>query len=91
MRARIGPHTGGDRRRIEAEAGGTGTEIFLSDRAGDDVREIGQVGLEIDNVDALLEKCAAHGVQVTAVPRNNKTLISVKDFDGSLFEIKPRL
>ena len=63
-------------------------EIFITDRSKDGTRQIEHLCLEVGDLNEFLNKCNILGVEVVQIPKGDKTLIFVKDFDGNLFEIK---
>jgi len=44
--------------------------------------------LEVENLEAFLERCRAMGVPVIRAPKGDKWITFVQDYDGNLFEIK---
>lgn len=65
-------------------------EIFITDRSKDSSRQIEHLCLEIDDLNYFLNKCNAFGVEVAQIPKGDKTLTFIRDFDGNLFEIKEK-
>lgn len=65
-------------------------EIFITDRSKDSSRQIEHLCLEIDDLNYFLNKCNALGVEVAQIPKGDKTLTFIRDFDGNLFEIKEK-
>ena len=63
-------------------------EIFITDRSKDSTRQIEHLCLEVGDLNDFLNKCNILGVEVVQIPKGDKTLIFIKDFDGNLFEIK---
>ena len=63
-------------------------EIFVTGENGGNRRQIEHVCLEIDNLEVFLEKCHSLNVDIARIPKGDKTLTFIKDFDGNLFEIK---
>ena len=62
-------------------------EIFIADQVGITRDRIAHQCLEVGDLSEFIEKCRAIGVAVTRIPKGDKTLTFVKDFDGNLFEI----
>ena len=62
-------------------------EIFITGPNGGNSRKIEHTCLEVDNLERFLEKCRRQDVEIARIPKGNKTLIFIKDFDGNLFEI----
>jgi catechol 2,3-dioxygenase-like lactoylglutathione lyase family enzyme len=63
-------------------------EVFLTRRNKSSVKRIEHVCLEVDNLAAFLEKCRTLQVKMIQVPREDKLLTFISDYDGNLFEIK---
>ncbi len=63
-------------------------EIFITDQFGTSQRPIEHLCLEVDDLDGFIEKCRSMQVEVARIPKGEKTLTFIKDFDGNLFEIK---
>jgi catechol 2,3-dioxygenase-like lactoylglutathione lyase family enzyme len=63
-------------------------EVFLSDRGDFGTTHLSHVCLEVDDIGALLARCAAAGVEVRKVERGASSVIFLADEDGNLFEIK---
>ncbi len=65
-------------------------EIFIDDRESLENNRIEHVCLEIEDMEALLKKCRAMEAEVLQIPKGDKLLVFIKDFDGNLFELKQR-
>jgi len=63
-------------------------EIFITDQFGTSQRPIEHLCLEVDDLDGFIEKCRSMQVEAARIPKGEKTLTFIKDFDGNLFEIK---
>jgi catechol 2,3-dioxygenase-like lactoylglutathione lyase family enzyme len=63
-------------------------EIFITDHSQDSRRQIEHLCLEVADLNDFLNKCDSLGVEVARIPKGDKTLTFIKDFDGNLFEIK---
>jgi catechol 2,3-dioxygenase-like lactoylglutathione lyase family enzyme len=66
-------------------------EIFIAGHTKDhkgNSQKIEHTCIEVNNMEAFLEKCRSLNVDVARIPKGEKTLIFIKDFDGNLFEIK---
>jgi len=63
-------------------------EVFITDSDSNNTRQIEHLCLEVDDLNDFLNKCNALGVKVARIPKGDKTLTFIKDFDGNLFEIK---
>ncbi len=65
-------------------------EIFIADSSGNSTRQIEHLCLEVGDLNDFLNKCNTLGVEVAQIPKGDKALTFIKDFDGNLFEIKER-
>lgn len=65
-------------------------EIFINSKESIDVKRIEHVCLEIEDMAAFLTQCRAMGVKVRQIPKGDKLLVFIKDYDGNLFEIKAK-
>ena len=63
-------------------------EIFVTDHIEDKKQRISHACLEIEDLDGFLDKCRHLRVDVARIPKGDKTLIFIRDFDRNLFEIK---
>jgi catechol 2,3-dioxygenase-like lactoylglutathione lyase family enzyme len=63
-------------------------EIFICSHSMNRVRQIEHVCLEADDLQGFLKKCRNLGVEVSQIPKGDRTLTFIRDFDGNLFEIK---
>jgi catechol 2,3-dioxygenase-like lactoylglutathione lyase family enzyme len=48
------------------------------------------VGLEVEDHQGFIAKCREMGVEVRQVPKEDKMITMIKDYDGNLFEIKQK-
>ena len=62
-------------------------EIFVTGPNGGNSRKIAHTCLEVDNLEVFLGKCHSLNVDIARIPKGDKTLTFIKDFDGNLFEI----
>lgn len=62
-------------------------EIFIKDSLDMDNREIAHTCLEVKNLEGFLDRCRNLGVSVRQVPKGDKLVTFISDFDGNLFEI----
>jgi len=65
-------------------------EIFLTSYTINNVRKIAHVCLEVDDLEAFLEKCRTLQVKIVQVPKADKLLSFISDYDDNFFEIKGR-
>jgi catechol 2,3-dioxygenase-like lactoylglutathione lyase family enzyme len=63
-------------------------EVFITSLNEINSAQIAHQCLEIEYLSGFIDKCHALGVAVNVIPKGEKTLTFVKDFDGNLFEIK---
>lgn len=63
-------------------------EIFITGETIGNSRQIAHVCLEVDNLEEFLENCRSLNVDIARIPKGDKTLTFIRDFDGNLFEIK---
>jgi catechol 2,3-dioxygenase-like lactoylglutathione lyase family enzyme len=63
-------------------------EIFISGPSINAGRQIDHVCLEVDDLQGFLKKCRNLRVEVSQIPKRDRTLNFIRDFDGNLFEIK---
>ena len=63
-------------------------EIFLTSSNKNSVRKIEHVCLEVDDLEAFLEKCRSLQMKIVQVPKGDKLLTFISDDDGNFFEIK---
>ena len=62
-------------------------EVFIAKHISTLQRQIEHQCLEVDDLRAFIEKCRSMEVEVALIPKGDKTLTFIKDFDGNLFEI----
>ena len=65
-------------------------EVFIADSSANSARQIEHLCLEVGDLSDFLNRCNKLGVDVAHIPKGDKTLIFIKDFDGNLFEIKEK-
>ena len=63
-------------------------EIFITDYLINDARQIEHVCLEVDDLQNFLKKCRDLNVEISQIPKGDRTLTFIRDYDGNLFEIK---
>ena len=63
-------------------------EIFITGESRGNSRQIAHVCIEVDSLEVFLEKCRRLTVDIARIPKGDKTLTFIRDFDGNLFEIK---
>lgn len=65
-------------------------EIFINGKESIDVKRIEHVCLEIEEIKAFIKKCRSMGVKILQIPKGDKLLVFIKDYDGNLFEIQAK-
>ncbi len=65
-------------------------EIFITSENKSNNLKIEHLCLEVDDLTGFIDKCRSMNVEITQIPKGDKTLTFIKDFDGNLFEIKER-
>lgn len=63
-------------------------EIFITGHLMNDARQIEHVCLEVDDLQNFLKKCRDLDVEISQIPKGDRTLTFIRDYDGNLFEIK---
>jgi catechol 2,3-dioxygenase-like lactoylglutathione lyase family enzyme len=63
-------------------------EIFISGHSINDGRQIEHVCLEVNDLQNFLKKCRDLDIEISQIPKGDRTLIFIRDYDGNLFEIK---
>ena len=63
-------------------------EIFISGDSENNIKQIGHVCLEVDDLETFLKKCRDLNVEMSQVPKGDRTLTFIRDYDGNIFEIK---
>jgi catechol 2,3-dioxygenase-like lactoylglutathione lyase family enzyme len=63
-------------------------EVFISSRINNIYRQIAHLCLEVDALSEFIQKCRHLDVEISRIPKGDKVLTFIKDFDGNLFEMK---
>ena len=63
-------------------------EIFITGHSVNRSRQVEHVCLEVDDLPVFLKKCDNLDVDVSQIPKGDRILTFIRDFDGNLFEIK---
>ena len=63
-------------------------EVFITGHSTKRSRQIEHVCLEVEDLPGFLEKCHNLNVDVSQIPKGDRTLTFIRDYDGNLFEIK---
>jgi catechol 2,3-dioxygenase-like lactoylglutathione lyase family enzyme len=62
-------------------------EIFITPQSSTSQLQIDHLCLEVADLAGFIAKCRSMQVEVALIPKGDKTLTFIKDFDGNLFEI----
>ena len=65
-------------------------EVFITGLIDNKSSQIAHQCLEVDALFDFIEKCRALNVELSRIPKGDKTLTFIRDFDGNLFEIKQK-
>ena len=63
-------------------------EVFLADPPLEASPRFEHLCLEVENRETFMKTCQAANLKVNLVPKGDRFLLFVNDFDGNLFEIK---
>jgi catechol 2,3-dioxygenase-like lactoylglutathione lyase family enzyme len=63
-------------------------ELFIAADSSGGAAGFEHLCLEVEDVEAFVRKCEARHVTLNRVPKGDRLLTFVQDFDGNLFEIK---
>jgi catechol 2,3-dioxygenase-like lactoylglutathione lyase family enzyme len=63
-------------------------EVFISPDWTGPNDPVTHICLEPSNRDEFLKRCETAKADITRIPKGDKTLVFLRDFDGNLFEIK---
>jgi catechol 2,3-dioxygenase-like lactoylglutathione lyase family enzyme len=63
-------------------------EVFLATPAPGRETSFEHICVEVKNIEKFVNRCEAMQVEVNRVPKGDRFLTFVKDYDGNLFEIK---
>jgi len=63
-------------------------EIFISGDSENNIKQIAHVCLEVDDLETFLKKCRDLNVEMSQIPKGDRTITFIRDYDGNLFEIK---
>lgn len=63
-------------------------EIFITGHSVNRSRQVEHTCLEVDDLPSFLKKCNERGVDISQIPKGDRTLTFIRDDDGNLFEIK---
>jgi catechol 2,3-dioxygenase-like lactoylglutathione lyase family enzyme len=68
--------------------GNMNVEVFVIEKSAVAPPNFHHVALEVDNLEEFLKRCKEMKVQILQVPKGDKIITMIKDFDGNIFEIK---
>jgi catechol 2,3-dioxygenase-like lactoylglutathione lyase family enzyme len=63
-------------------------EVFITGRVADRKRQIEHVCLKVDDLQSFVKKCDEQGIEISRIPKGDRILTFIRDYDGNLFEIK---
>lgn len=63
-------------------------EIFISNKKIS--TGFNHVCISVENLNGFMKQCQSMNITILKIPKNDKTLIFIKDFSGNLFEIKEK-
>ena len=63
-------------------------EIFITDHSVNHGRQVEHTCLEVDDLPDFIKKCNERGIDISQIPKGDRILTFIRDFDGNLFEIK---
>ena len=63
-------------------------EIFITGHSVNHSRQVEHTCLEVDDLPDFIKKCNERGVDISQIPKGDRILTFIRDFDGNLFEIK---
>lgn len=63
-------------------------EVFVVKEGATIHPRLHHVGLEVEGRGRFLEKCREMQVEIMEIPKEERIITMIKDFDGNLFEIK---
>jgi catechol 2,3-dioxygenase-like lactoylglutathione lyase family enzyme len=63
-------------------------EIFIAADPKTSIKNIAHVCLEVGDLETFLKKCRDLDVEMSLIPKGDRTLTLIRDYDGNLFEIK---
>jgi catechol 2,3-dioxygenase-like lactoylglutathione lyase family enzyme len=63
-------------------------EVFITGHATNRERQIEHVCLEADDLQSFLKKCNDLDIEISQIPKGDRILTFIRDYDGNLFEIK---
>lgn len=65
-------------------------EVFVVEEGVVIPPQLHHVGLEVEDLRTFLERCRRMGVQILEVPKGEKIITMIKDFDGNTFEMREK-
>ncbi len=65
-------------------------EIFIDNTCSINKEQVSHICIDVGDLTPFLEKCRTRGVTVRQIPKGDKIVTFIRDFDGNLFEIVER-
>ena len=65
-------------------------EIFIDRQLKKRQPQIAHLCIEVEDLTGFVNKCQSMHLEIKQVPKGNKILTFIEDYDGNLFEIKPK-
>lgn len=62
-------------------------EIFIDSRYIIDRERVSHICIDVGDINGFLDKCRTMGLAIRQIPKGDKIVTFVSDFDGNLFEI----
>ena len=63
-------------------------EIFVTGQPVKNSRQVEHICLEVDDLQIFLGKCRDLNIEISQIPKGDRTLTFIRDDDGNLFEVK---
>lgn len=65
-------------------------EVFIDSRKRIENQRIEHVCIEVEDIASFLEKCLMLKINVLKIPKGDKLLVFITDYDGNMFEVKAK-
>ncbi len=79
---------GRDMAIVNYTAAGIRFEVFIDPLYSAPERSVLHACFEVDDLEALVVRCAALGLEVNRVPKGDRVVTFIRDRDGNLYEVK---
>jgi catechol 2,3-dioxygenase-like lactoylglutathione lyase family enzyme len=63
-------------------------EVFIDNKKRAEKNKIEHICIQVENLESFLERCRSIAVNVLQVPKEDRQITFIKDYDGNLFEVK---